>query len=102
METLLMPRYEGIGTILVKMILNYDASHFRQPSYYHMIITKSFTGLLQTYEFHFQRCEIQFQTNVNRIQCYAIEYHTIVIKFQSWAIKFQIDDIQFHTYEIPF
>ena len=38
-----------------------------------------FLGLLQTYEFYSQRCEIKFQTNINRIQFYEIEYHTIEI-----------------------
>ena len=33
----------------------------------------TFPGVLQTYEFHFQRCEIQFQTNVIRFQYYEIE-----------------------------
>ena len=42
----------------------------------------SIFNLLQTYEFHFQRCdEINFQTNVNRIQYYEIEYHTVEIKW---------------------
>ena len=38
--------------------------------------TTPFPGLLQTYEFHFHYTEIQFQTIVNRIQCYEIEYST--------------------------
>jgi len=61
-----------------------------------------FTGLLQTNEFHFQCCEIQFQTYVNRIQNYEIEYHTIEIVLHSRAIQFQIKDIQFHTHGIHF
>ena len=62
--------------------------------------SRPFPGLLQTYEFNFHCCEIQFQTNVNRILCYEIEYHTTEIKFQSFAIKFQTNDIQFHMNEI--
>ena len=54
------------------------------------------------HEFRFQCCHIQFQTNVNRIQCYEIEYHTIEIQFQACAIQFQTNDIQFHTNEIHF
>ena len=64
-------------------------------------ISIPFPGLLQTYEFHFQRCEIQFQTNVNRIQRYKIRY-AIEIQFQSCAIQFQTNDIQFHTNEVHF
>ena len=48
-----------------------------------------FICLLQTHEFHFQRCEIQIQTDINRIQCYKIEYHAIEIQFQSCEIIFQ-------------
>ena len=43
------------------------------------VLTIPFSGILQTHEFHFQRCEIKFQTNVNLIQSYDIEYHTIEI-----------------------
>ena len=40
-------------------------------------MTISFPGLVQIHEFHFQSCEIQFQTIVNGIQCFEIEYHTV-------------------------
>ena len=59
--------------------------------------TKHFTGLLQTYEFKFKHCEIQFHTNVNQIQYHEIEYRTIYIQFQHCVIQFQINDIQFYT-----
>ena len=52
--------------------------------------------------FHCQRCEIQFQTNVKRIQCSEIEYHTIEINFQSCVIQFQTNDIQIHITEVQF
>ena len=64
--------------------------------------TIPFPGLLQTYELHFQCGEIQFQTNVNRIQCHEIKFHTIEIKFQFWAVKFQTNDTLFHVIENHF
>ena len=78
--------------------------HFLQriSLFLELISLVPFPGLLQTYEFHFQYSEIQFQTNVNRNQCYEIEYHTTEIQFKSCAIKFQTNDIQFPTDEIHF
>ena len=69
---------------------------------YLLFKTIPFSGLLQTYGFHFKYYEIQFQTNVNRIQFHEIEYHTIEIQFQSFGIQFQTIDIQFHTKDVQF
>jgi len=62
------------------------ANHYKHDSrmfFSLSIVTLPCPGLLQTCEFHFQGCEVQFQTNVNRIHCYEIEYRTIEIQFQS-------------------
>ena len=47
----------------------------------------------QAYEFYFPCCEIQLQTNENRIQCYEIEYYIIEIHIQICVIEFQTNDI---------
>ena len=88
---------------ILKHIYIYDFKWFlmHQEALLLRLLWLPFPGLFQTYEFHFQCCEIKFQTNLNLIRCYEIDYHTIEILFQS-CVEFNFRRTKFNFIKIKF